>query len=87
MEQAHIKDALSRLLVEMVKREWPQQWPSLMDELHALCTMGVSALVRATPWPGDVRGPPYSYTSRLRALATVCVVRQACCEVFQLGVR
>lgn len=58
MEQAHIKDALSRLLVEMVKREWPQQWPSLMDELHALCTMGVSVLSCATPLPADVRGLP-----------------------------
>ncbi|EEC10159.1 chromosome region maintenance protein 5/exportin, putative [Ixodes scapularis] len=58
VEQAHVKDALSRLLVEMVKREWPQQWPSLMDELHALCTMGVSALSRATPWPANVRGLP-----------------------------
>ncbi|CAN7999544.1 unnamed protein product [Ixodes hexagonus] len=39
-EKTHIKDALSKLLVEMIKREWPQQWPSLMEELHALCLVG-----------------------------------------------
>ncbi|ELU03767.1 hypothetical protein CAPTEDRAFT_151775 [Capitella teleta] len=39
-EEAHIKDALSRVVVEMIKREWPQQWPSLMQELDALCSIG-----------------------------------------------
>ena len=42
VEAAHIKDALSRIVVEMVKREWPQQWPTLMQELDALCKLGVS---------------------------------------------
>ncbi|XP_035229722.1 exportin-5-like [Stegodyphus dumicola] len=41
-EETYIKDALSRIVVEIIKREWPQQWPSLMEELHALCTMGDS---------------------------------------------
>lgn len=41
-EEMHIKDAVSRIVVEMIKREWPQQWPSLMEELDVLCTMGVS---------------------------------------------
>ncbi|KAH6925470.1 hypothetical protein HPB50_005719 [Hyalomma asiaticum] len=40
VEQAHIKDALARLLVEMIKREWPQQWPLLMTELNALAVGG-----------------------------------------------
>ncbi|XP_077522444.1 exportin-5-like protein Ranbp21 [Amblyomma americanum] len=39
-EQAHIKDALAKLLVEMIKREWPQQWPLLMDELNSLAILG-----------------------------------------------
>jgi len=41
-EQTHIKDAVSRIVVEMIKREWPQQWPSLMQELGAICKLGVS---------------------------------------------
>ncbi|KAG8182949.1 hypothetical protein JTE90_003327 [Oedothorax gibbosus] len=39
-EQVYIKDAVSRIVVELIKREWPQHWPSLMDELHNLCVMG-----------------------------------------------
>jgi exportin-5 len=39
-EQPHIKDAISRLIVEMVKREWPQQWPSFLDEMNVLCNTG-----------------------------------------------
>lgn len=41
-EEAHIKDALSRVVVEMIKREWPQQWPTLLSELSQACTQGVS---------------------------------------------
>ncbi|XP_071452699.1 exportin-5 isoform X2 [Hetaerina americana] len=41
-EQAHIKAALSRVIVEMIKREWPQQWPGLLQELNALCQLGES---------------------------------------------
>lgn len=40
LEQGHIKDAVSRLVVEMIKREWPQQWPGLLDELNELCSRG-----------------------------------------------
>ncbi|CAB3377710.1 Hypothetical predicted protein [Cloeon dipterum] len=39
-EQSHIKDAIARLIVEMVKREWPQQWPSFLEEMDALCKRG-----------------------------------------------
>lgn len=39
-EQAHMKDALSRVIVEMIKREWPQQWPTLLTELSQACTKG-----------------------------------------------
>ena len=41
-EEAHIKDAMSRILVEMIKREWPQQWPQLLSELSQLANIGVS---------------------------------------------
>jgi exportin-5 len=41
-EHAHMKDALSRVIVEMIKREWPQQWPTLLSELQAACTLGGS---------------------------------------------
>nr|CAI5833878.1 unnamed protein product [Callosobruchus analis] len=39
-EESHMKDALSRVIVEMVKREWPQQWPSLLSELSEACSCG-----------------------------------------------
>lgn len=39
-EETHIKDALSRVIVEMIKREWPQQWPTLLSELSQACTHG-----------------------------------------------
>nr|CAD7396651.1 unnamed protein product [Timema cristinae] len=39
-EHNHIKDALSRVIVEMVKREWPQQWSTLLSELSDACTCG-----------------------------------------------
>lgn len=37
---SHIKDALSRIIVEMIKREWPQQWTTLLAELSEACTKG-----------------------------------------------
>ncbi|XP_018329940.1 exportin-5 [Agrilus planipennis] len=39
-EESHMKDALSRVIVEMVKREWPQQWPGLLAELSDACACG-----------------------------------------------
>ncbi|XP_071797679.1 exportin-5-like [Asterias amurensis] len=39
-EQMCIKDGLSRIMVEMIKREWPQHWPSLMNEFNSLCSQG-----------------------------------------------
>lgn len=41
-EETYVKDGLAKIVVEMVKREWPQQWPSFMNELHELCKHGVS---------------------------------------------
>lgn len=37
---SHIKDALSRIIVEMIKREWPQQWTTLLAELSEACSKG-----------------------------------------------
>ncbi|XP_072394417.1 exportin-5 [Diabrotica undecimpunctata] len=39
-DESHMKDALSRVIVEMVKREWPQQWPGLLGELSDACACG-----------------------------------------------
>lgn len=39
---SHIKDALSRIIVEMIKREWPQQWTTLLSELSDACSQGES---------------------------------------------
>lgn len=39
-EEQHVKDAVAKIVVEIIKREWPQQWTSLMDELDSLCRLG-----------------------------------------------
>ncbi|XP_076324689.1 exportin-5-like protein Ranbp21 [Tachypleus tridentatus] len=40
VEHCHIKFALSRIIVEMVKREWPQHWPSFLQEMYELSAIG-----------------------------------------------
>lgn len=47
-EESHIKDVLSRIIVEMIKREWPQHWPDMLKEMEALSSEGVSNLCCAT---------------------------------------
>ncbi|XP_052872202.1 exportin-5 [Anopheles cruzii] len=39
---SHIKDGVSRIIVEMIKREWPQQWTTLLVELSDACSKGVA---------------------------------------------
>ncbi|XP_021073202.1 exportin-5 [Mus pahari] len=39
-EENHIKDVLSRIVVEMIKREWPQHWPDMLMELDTLSRQG-----------------------------------------------
>ncbi|KPJ15304.1 Exportin-5 [Papilio machaon] len=39
-ETGHLNDALARVIVEMIKREWPQQWPTLLAELSDACSHG-----------------------------------------------
>jgi len=39
-EHNHIKDGLAKIVVELIKREWPQHWPSLLQELDTLCRKG-----------------------------------------------
>jgi len=41
-EQTHIKDALSRIVVEIAKREWPQEWPSMIADLNNIYAQGVA---------------------------------------------
>lgn len=36
----YLKDALSRVVVEMIKREWPQHWPGMLNELEYATTLG-----------------------------------------------
>lgn len=43
-EESHIKDVLSRIIVEMIKREWPQQWPDMLKEMEVLTSQGVRNL-------------------------------------------
>lgn len=40
-EESYIKDALSRIVVEMIKREWPQHWPDMLNEMETLTSYGV----------------------------------------------
>ena len=39
----HIKDAIARNVVEIAKREWPQQWPSFLSELESLSSKSDTA--------------------------------------------
>lgn len=39
-DKAHMRDALSRVVVEMIKREWPQQWGTLLAELNQCASRG-----------------------------------------------
>ena len=34
------QDAVARVVVELIKREWPQQWPGLLQELDTLAAQG-----------------------------------------------
>lgn len=40
-EENHIKDGLSRIVVEIIKREWPQHWRDMLAELDTLSRQGV----------------------------------------------
>ena len=37
-----MKDAVSRILVELMKRVWPQLWADLFQKLYDICQHGVS---------------------------------------------
>ncbi|XP_071963530.1 exportin-5-like isoform X3 [Antedon mediterranea] len=39
-EEIFIKDGLSRIMVEMIKKEWPQRWESMLTELDPLAKSG-----------------------------------------------
>ncbi|XP_065574685.1 exportin-5-like isoform X1 [Artemia franciscana] len=38
-EPSYLKDGIGRLIVEMAKREWPQQWPTFLTEIFEGCDM------------------------------------------------
>lgn len=44
-EQIYIKDVISRIIVEIIKREWPQLWPTLLADLYNLCQHGVCTVI------------------------------------------
>uniref|UniRef100_A0A4W4ERI5 Importin N-terminal domain-containing protein n=1 Tax=Electrophorus electricus TaxID=8005 RepID=A0A4W4ERI5_ELEEL len=50
-EESHIKDALSRIVVEMIKREWPQHWPDMLKEMETLTSFGVVGFEHCHPTP------------------------------------
>jgi len=40
-EQTHIKAAVARIVVEIAKRDWPQEWPSMIADLNNIYAQGV----------------------------------------------
>ncbi|XP_055340903.1 exportin-5-like [Paramacrobiotus metropolitanus] len=40
----YISDGIAKILVEIVKREWPQHWPSMLQEVELLCAQGPNQL-------------------------------------------
>ncbi|XP_050431329.1 exportin-5 [Adelges cooleyi] len=40
LQTNYLKDALARVVVEMIKREWPQHWPEMLNELEFATTLG-----------------------------------------------
>lgn len=41
-EETYIKDAISRVLVEVIKHEWPMKWKTLLSDLYNLSEQGVT---------------------------------------------
>ncbi|XP_061766057.1 exportin-5-like isoform X2 [Nerophis ophidion] len=41
-EESYIKDVLSRVVVEMIKREWPQNWSNMLEEMESLSGEGAT---------------------------------------------
>lgn len=35
-----MQDGVARLIVEIAKREWPQQWPGMLNKLSNICAAG-----------------------------------------------
>uniref|UniRef100_A0A671T847 Importin N-terminal domain-containing protein n=1 Tax=Sinocyclocheilus anshuiensis TaxID=1608454 RepID=A0A671T847_9TELE len=44
-EECHVKDALSRIVVEMIKREWPQHWPDILMCPQEACVLRVNGVI------------------------------------------
>lgn len=58
-EESHIKDVLSRIIVEMIKREWPQQWPDMLKEMEVLTSQGVRNLYDAFHYSISLMGSSF----------------------------
>lgn len=39
-DPSYLLEALARCLIEVVKREWPQNWPTFLDEMSSFCMGG-----------------------------------------------
>lgn len=44
-EECYVKDAISRVLVEVIKHEWPTKWKTLLGDLYKLGEQGVSLVL------------------------------------------
>ena len=40
-----MKESLAKIVVEMIKREWPQKWETLFPDLDFICKMGVNFFI------------------------------------------
>ena len=40
-EALYVKESLARLVVELAKKTWPQQWPTFLGDLDVLTRCGV----------------------------------------------
>ena len=42
VDKPYVKDGIARIFTEVIKREWPQQWPDLISTLSDICSKSVS---------------------------------------------
>ena len=41
-EERYLKDGTAKIIVEMAKREWPQNWTNMVEEITQCAQLGVS---------------------------------------------
>ncbi|KAM7318625.1 hypothetical protein ACRRTK_021737 [Alexandromys fortis] len=89
-EENHIKDVLSRIMVEMIKREWPQHWPDLLLELDTLSRQGAKANCRVSTATLNTLAGYIDWVSLNHIVAENCKLLETLClllneEELQLG--